>query len=327
MIPFSILDLSPVNDNETVGDALRNSLRLAQKAEECGFNRFWLAEHHNMPGIASSATSVAIGYIAGGTSKIRVGSGGVMLPNHSPLIIAEQFGTLAGLYPDRIDLGLGRAPGTDMNTARALRRDLMASAENFPQDVQELQFYFREPVEGQQVVAVPAAGEKVDVWLLGSSLYSAQLAAYLGLPFAFASHFAPNDLLNALAVYRSSFKPSVYLEKPYAIACVNVVAAETDDLARHHFSSQQMASVQLFRNRPGKLQPPLDDLDRHISPEERMNVDHKLMYSMVGSQKTVAHGISRFVELTGVDELMMTSRVYDVAARLESVELVSRAFG
>jgi len=326
LVPFSILDLSPVNEHETVGDALGNSLLLAKKAEECGFARFWLAEHHNMPGIASSATSVAIGYIAAGTSRIRVGSGGVMLPNHSPLIIAEQFGTLASLYPNRIDLGLGRAPGTDMNTARALRRDLRASSESFPQDVQELQYYFRQPEAGQQIVAVPAAGVQVPVWLLGSSLYSAQLAAYLGLPFSFASHFAPVDLMNALSVYRSSFRPSVYLDKPYASACVNVVAAQTDELARYHFTSHQMASVQLFRNTPGKLQPPVDNLDDHISPAERANLDRKLTYSMVGSAQTVAHEISRFVELTGVDELMMTSRVYDVAARLASVELVSSAF-
>ncbi|GAA4419349.1 alkane 1-monooxygenase [Advenella faeciporci] len=326
MVPFSILDLSPINENETVGDALGNSLQLAKKAEECGFTRFWLAEHHNIPGIASSATSVAIGYIAAGTSRIRVGSGGVMLPNHSPLIIAEQFGTLASLYPNRIDLGLGRAPGTDMNTARALRRDLRASAENFPQDVQELQYYFRQPEEGQQIVAVPAAGVQVPVWLLGSSLYSAQLAAYLGLPFSFASHFAPADLMNALSVYRSSFRPSVYLDKPYASACVNVVAAQTDELAKYHFTSHQMASVQLLRNAPGKLQPPVDNLDDHVSPAERASIEHKLVYSMVGSPKTVAHGISRFVEMTGVDELMITARVYDVEARLKSVELVSSAF-
>ncbi len=326
MVPFSILDLSPVNENETVGDALGDSLLLAKKAEECGFTRFWLAEHHNIPGIASSATAVAIGYIAAGTSRIRVGSGGVMLPNHSPLIIAEQFGTLASLYPDRIDLGLGRAPGTDMNTARALRRDLRTSAENFPQDVQELQFYFRQPEQGQQIVAVPAAGGKVPVWLLGSSLYSAQLAAYLGLPFSFASHFAPADLMNALSVYRSSFRPSVCLEKPYASACVNVVVAETDELARYHYTSHQMASVQLLRNTPGKLQPPVDNLDDHVSPAERASVDYKLKYSMVGSPETVACEITRFVEMTGVDELVVTSRVYDVSARLKSVELVSSAF-
>jgi len=326
LIPFSILDLSPVNESETVGDALANSLLLAKKAEACGFMRFWMAEHHNIPGIASSATSVAIGYIAAGTSRIRVGSGGVMLPNHSPLIIAEQFGTLASLYPNRIDLGLGRAPGTDMNTARALRRDLHASAESFPQDVQELQFYFRQPEEGQKIVAVPAAGVQVPVWLLGSSLYSAQLAAYLGLPFSFASHFAPADLMNALSVYRSSFRPSVYLDKPYASACVNVVAAQTDELARYHFTSHQMASVQLLRNTPGKLQPPVNNLDEHISPAERASIDRKLIYSMVGSTKTVADKISNFVQMTGVDELMMTSRVYDVAARLESIQLVSSAF-
>lgn len=326
MVPFSILDLSPVNESETVGDALANSLLLAKKAEACGFTRFWMAEHHNIPGIASSATAVAIGYIAAGTSRIRVGSGGVMLPNHSPLIIAEQFGTLASLYPNRIDLGLGRAPGTDMNTARALRRDLHASAESFPQDVQELQFYFRQPEEGQKIVAVPAAGVQVPVWLLGSSLYSAQLAAYLGLPFSFASHFAPADLMNALSVYRSSFRPSVYLDKPYASACVNVVAAQTDELARYHFTSHQMASVQLLRNTPGKLQPPVNNLDEHISPAERASIDRKLIYSMVGSTKTVADKISNFVQMTGVDELMMTSRVYDVAARLESIQLVSSAF-
>ncbi len=326
MIPFSVLDLSPVNEGETTGDALRHSLKLAQTAENLGYRRFWMAEHHNMPGIASAATSVALGFIAGGTERIRVGSGGVMLPNHSPLVIAEQFGTLASLYPDRIDLGLGRAPGTDMTTARALRRDIHAAAERFPEDVQELREYFEEVRPGQAVRAVPGAGLRVPLWLLGSSLYSAQLAAHLGLPFAFASHFAPTDLMPALSIYRARFQPSAYLEKPYAMACVNVIAADTDEEARYHFTSMQLASVQLFRGKPGKMPPPVRDLDALITPMEKAGVEQKLAYSMVGSPETVRHGLQQFISTTGVDELMITSRIFDIPTRLKSLALTAPIF-
>jgi len=326
VIPFSVLDLSPVNEGETTREALHHSLSLAQAAEKLGYRRFWMAEHHNMPGIASAATSVALGFIAGGTQSIRVGSGGVMLPNHSPLVIAEQFGTLASLYPDRIDLGLGRAPGTDMTTARALRRDIHAAAERFPEDVQELQAYFEDARPGQAVRAVPGTGLRVPLWLLGSSLYSAQLAAHLGLPFAFASHFAPTDLMPALSVYRTMFQPSAYLEKPYAVACINVIAADTDEEARFHYTSMQLASVQLFRGKPGKMPPPVDNIDALVTPMEKAGVEQKLAYSMVGSPATVQHGIERFIEATGVNELMITSRIYDVQARLTSLALTAPIF-
>ena len=253
MIPFSVLDLSPVAAGSTPADALRNSLDLAQHAEAWGYRRYWLAEHHNMPGIASAATSVVMGYVAEGTKTIRIGSGGIMLPNHSPLVVAEQFGTLASLYPDRIDLGLGRAPGTDMATARALRRDSTSSADSFPSDVQELQAYL-EPVQpGQKIRAVPGAGTRVPIWLLGSSLFGAQLAATLGLPLAFASHFAPDNLLQAFALYRDLFKPSRQLQHPYAMMGVNVFAAETDDEARRQFTSVQQSFINLRRGAPGPV--------------------------------------------------------------------------
>src|ERR1700691_2304342 len=260
MMPFSVLDLSPIVEGASVADALRNSLELARCAETLGYRRFWLAEHHNMPGIASAATAVVIAHVAGGTSSIRVGSGGVMLPNHAPLVIAEQFGTLVSLYGERIDLGLGRAPGTDPLTARALRRDLIGSADQFPQDVLELQSYFAAPAD-QVTRAVPGAGLKVPIWLLGSSLYSAQLAALLGLPFAFAAHFAPELLLPALQLYRMRFQPSRALERACAMVCVNVIAADTDAEARRLFSSHQQAFTQLRRGRPGQLPPPIDDID------------------------------------------------------------------
>jgi luciferase family oxidoreductase group 1 len=267
MIPFSVLDLAPIVQDATVADALRNSLDLARTAERHGYRRFWLAEHHNMTGIASAATAVVIGHVAGGTKTIRVGSGGVMLPNHAPLVIAEQFGTLASLYPDRIDLGLGRAPGTDPATSRALRRSLNVSAEQFPHDVQELQRYF-EPIQpGQPVRAVPGAGLNVPLWLLGSSLFGAQLAAALGLPFAFASHFAPDHRLAALEIYRRHFQPSKQLERPYAVLCMNVVAADTDAEARYHFTSIQQAFVQLQRGTRGQLPPPIDDINSYCSPD------------------------------------------------------------
>jgi luciferase family oxidoreductase group 1 len=319
MIPFSVLDLAPVNAGATPTDAFRNSLDLAQHAESWNYRRFWLAEHHNMTGIASAATSVVIGYVAGGTKTIRVGSGGVMLPNHAPLVIAEQFGTLASLYPGRIDLGLGRAPGTDQNTARALRRDLQNSADSFPDDVVELQRYFADPVEGQRIRAVPGAGLHVPLWLLGSSLFSAQLAAALGLPFAFASHFAPDYMLTALQVYRAQFRPSATLDKPYAMVGVNLFAADTNDEAQHLFTSLQQQFINLRRGTPGQLQPPVDRLA--ASEMELNNVAHSLACTAIGDRDTVREGLKSIIDQTGADELMLTAQIYDHKARLRSFEI------
>jgi luciferase family oxidoreductase group 1 len=327
-IPFSVLDLSPILEDGTAADALRNSLELARAAESLGYRRFWLAEHHNMPGIASAATSLVIAHVAGGTHSIRVGSGGIMLPNHAPLVIAEQFGTLVSLYGERIDLGLGRAPGTDPLTARALRRDLAGRADQFPDDVLELQSYFEAPAD-QPTRAVPGAGLKVPIWLLGSSLYSAQLAAMLGLPFAFAAHFAPELLLHALAAYRSRFAPSAHLQAPYAMICVNVVAADSDREAQRLFSSHQQAFTQLRRGRPGRLPPPIDDMGAFWSPEERALIGQSMHYSFVGSPDTVRAGLESFLAQTRPQELMVNVHVYDQPARRRSLaltaELLSRA--
>jgi luciferase family oxidoreductase group 1 len=322
MLPFSILDLSPIALGATAGDALRNSLDLARHAESLGFRRFWLAEHHNMTGIASAATAVAIGYVAGGTTSIRVGSGGVMLPNHAPLVVAEQFGTLASLYPDRIDLGLGRAPGTDPLTTRALRRDTQ-SAETFPQDVQELQGYFEPAVPGQKVRAVPGAGLRVPLWLLGSSLFSANLAAALGLPFAFACHFAPDDLSGALEIYRARFVPSPQLSRPYVMLAVNVCGADTDAAARRLFTSQQQAWANLRRGRPGPLPPPIDDIEDYWTPVEKEWALHAMQYSFVGSADTVRRGLAAFLGAYGPDELMTTAHLFDQAARRRSIEIIA----
>ena len=322
-IPFSVLDLAPVPEGSGVADSFRNTLELARRAEALGYKRFWLAEHHNMRGIASSATAVLIGHVAGGTKTIRVGSGGVMLPNHSPLVIAEQFGTLEALHPGRIDLGLGRAPGTDQLTMRALRRNFNAAAEDFPRDVAELRAYFAPSRPGQLVQAVPGEGLKVPIWLLGSSLYSARLAAELGLPFAFASHFAPDYLLHALEVYREGFRPSEESKEPYALACLNVFAAETDAEARRLFTSLQQAFVNLRRGRPGQLPPPFETLEGFASELEMAGVEHALRYSVVGSRETVRAGLEAFAELTRADELMLTSQIYDHAARLRSFEIVA----
>jgi luciferase family oxidoreductase group 1 len=323
MIPFSVLDLAPIAQGATAADALRNSRELAQHAEKLGYQRFWLAEHHGMAGIASAATAVVIGHVAAGTRTIRVGSGGVMLPNHAPLIIAEQFGTLAALFPDRIDLGLGRAPGTDQYTARALRRDLAARAEQFPHDVRELQAYFEPASPGQRIQAVPGEGLTVPIWLLGSSLYSAQLAAYLGLPFAFASHFAPADMMAALTVYRSDFQPSAQLARPHAMLTVNVFAADTDAEAHRHFSSLQQAFVNLRRGSPGKVPPPLDDIENFWSPEEKAGVLHALSCSFVGAADTVERGLREFSARTGPDELMIAGHFHDHAARLRSLAITA----
>jgi len=324
VIPFSVLDLAPIVQGATPADAFRNSLELAQHAEAWGYQRYWLAEHHNMPGIASAATSVVICYVANGTKTIRVGSGGVMLPNHSPLVIAEQFGTLASLFPGRIDLGLGRAPGTDMLTARALRRDLTNGADSFPQDVQELQHYFEHPHPGQKIRAVPGAGLRVPLWLLGSSLYSAQLAAALGLPFAFASHFAPGDLLQALALYRTRFKPSRQLDRPYAMIAVNVIAADTDAEARRIFTSLQQAFTNLHRGTPGQILPPIDNIDAYWNPTEKFSVSRSLEYSIVGSAETIENGLQSVIEDLHPDELMITGHIYDQKARLRSFELTAK---
>ena len=323
MIPFSILDLCPVPQNSTPADAFRNSLDLARHAEQWGYRRYWLAEHHNMPGIASAATSVVIAHIAGGTKTIRVGSGGVMLPNHSPLVIAEQFGTLASLYPDRIDLGLGRAPGTDIMTARALRRDDFTGVDDFPHEVQELQHYFSPASPDQKIRAIPGAGLTVPIWLLGSSLFSAQLAAKLGLPFAFASHFAPAEMTQALALYRAQFQPSLQLDRPYTMCGITIIAADTDADARRNFTSVQQSFINLRRGMPGQIPPPIDDIDDFCPPSERVGIDFALSCSVIGGPDTVRRGLISFVETARPDELMITANLYSHAARLRSFEIVA----
>jgi luciferase family oxidoreductase group 1 len=322
MVPFSVLDLAPVAAGSDVGAALRNSLELARHVERLGYQRFWLAEHHGMPGIASAATSVVIAHIAAGTSRIRVGAGGIMLPNHAPLLIAEQFGTLAALHPGRIDLGLGRAPGTDQLTLRALRRG-PGDAERFPEDVLELLAYFRPAQPDQVVRAVPGAGELVPVWILGSSLFGAELAAEVGLPFAFASHFAPAALLSALALYRARFRPSRYLAEPYVMLGVNAIVAERDDEARLLASSLQQAFVNLRRGQPGLLPAPDPDLAAKLSEHDRMLLEHTLSCAVIGSVDTVREGVRELLKRTGADELMFTSQIFDHAARLRSFELLA----
>ena len=323
MIPFSVLDLSPIVEGGSAADSFRCSLDLAQHAERWGYRRYWLAEHHNMPGIASAATAVVVGHVAAGTTTIRVGSGGVMLPNHSPLVVAEQFGTLESLFPGRIDLGLGRAPGTDPRTTLALRRDRSAADESFPSDVAELQAYFAPVVPGQAVRAVPGAGLRVPIWLLGSSLFSAQLAAHLGLPFAFASHFAPDYLMAALQEYRSRFQPSEALRSPYAMVGVNVVAADTDAEARRLVTSLQQQIVNLRRGTPGPLQPPVDTMDGRWSQAERAGVEHTLAYAAVGAPDTVEGRLKALIEKTGADELIVAGHIFDHQARLRSFEIVA----
>jgi luciferase family oxidoreductase group 1 len=322
MIPFSVLDLAPIVEGSDATEAFRRSRDLAQHAERWGYHRFWLAEHHSMPGIASAATSVVIGHVAAGTSTIRVGAGGIMLPNHSPLVIAEQFGTLAALFPGRIDLGLGRAPGSDQVTARALRRSPSA-ADTFPQDVIELMSYFEPPLPGQAVRAVPGAGLDVPVWILGSSLFGAGMAAAFGLPFAFASHFAPTHLEQALDVYREGFRPSPTLERPYVMLGVNVFAADTDEEARLLYSSLQQAFIALRRGQPRPLPPPVAGFDATLLPGEHALLDDMLRHTVVGSAETVRRDLRAFVDHTGADELMITSQIFDHAARLRSYEITS----
>jgi len=325
MIPLSILDLAPIAEGSNARAALDNSRDLARHAERWGYKRFWLAEHHNMPGIASAATSVVIGHVAAGTSTIRVGAGGIMLPNHAPLVIAEQFGTLATLFPGRIDLGLGRAPGTDQVTMHALRRSLNAEIDDFPRDVVELMNYFKANAASQRVQAVPGAGLEVPIWILGSSLYGAQLAALLGLPYAFASHFAPADLDRALAMYRQMFKPSEYLEQPYAMAGLNVIAADSDAEARRLYTSLQQAFIRIRTGRRGLLPPPMEDFEAQLDPMARSILDQTLSCSVVGSPETVRQGLADFVSRTGVDEIMVTAQVFDHAARLRSFEITAEA--
>ncbi|MEP6779657.1 MAG: LLM class flavin-dependent oxidoreductase [Gemmatimonadaceae bacterium] len=323
MIPFSVLDLAPIPAGFTAADALYNSLELAQLAERLKYKRYWLAEHHNMPGIASAATAVVIGHIAAGTKSIRVGAGGVMLPNHSPLVIAEQFGTLASLFPNRIDLGLGRAPGSDQQTARAMRRELSMSAESFPQDVLELQAYFAHPTNLQNIQAIPGTGLRVPLYLLGSSLFGAQLAAALGLPFAFASHFAPDAMTQALALYRERFQPSEQLQTPYALLAVNVVAADTDAEARRQFTSMQQAFVNLRRGAPSQVPAPIDDIASYWSPFEQAQLQSVLRYSFVGSAETVRRGLSEFVGEHQPNELLVAGHFHDHQARLRSFEIAA----
>ena len=322
MIPFSILDLAPVTVGSDPAQAFRNTLNLAQLAERLGYQRYWLAEHHNMPGIASAATAVLIGHVAGGTSTIRVGAGGVMLPNYAPLQVAEQFGTLASLYPNRIDLGLGRAPGTDQATATALRR-YFSGADAFPRDVQELLSYFEPAVPGQAVRAVPGAGVDVPVWLLGSSLFSAKLAAILGLPYAFASHFAPDAMDDALALYRGEFQPSASLQQPFVMLGLNVVAADSDAEARRLFTTQQQSFVNLRRGRPGLVPAPVDDIESFWTPLEKQGVEHALACAVVGNTATVQQGIATFIARNQPDELLLTANIFDHSARRYSFEIAA----
>ncbi|NTF08329.1 LLM class flavin-dependent oxidoreductase [Agrobacterium rubi] len=321
MIPFSILDLSPIGEGENASKALDNSRRMAIKAEEQGYERIWLAEHHGMPGIASAATAIVIAHVGAATSRIRVGSGGVMLPNHSPLVIAEQFGTLDALLPGRVDLGLGRAPGTDMRTARALRRNLDAGAENFPHDIIELQQYLGAPQPDQAILSVPGMNSNVPIWLLGSSTYSAHLAAMLGLPYSFASHFAPDMLMDAIAIYRERFQPSATLKKPYVMVGVMGVGADTDDEAEHLFTSAQQQFVNLRKNVRTQFPRPVDNMDDYWNDMERITVDHTLRYAVVGSHATVEQKLGEFLAATDADELIVSMPVHDIQKRLRSVEV------
>lgn len=326
MTQYSILDLVPVAEGDTPSMALQHSVDLIRHAEHWGFHRYWVAEHHNMRGVASSATSVVIGHLAGVTQRIRIGAGGIMLPNHAPLVVAEQFGTLASLYPDRIDLGLGRAPGTDGLTSQALRRTLTTDVSDFPKDVVELHHYLKAPQEGQRVVATPGAGTNVPIYILGSSLFGAQLAAMLGLPFAFASHFAPAALDQALQIYRETFKPSEQLQAPYVILGYNVCAADTDEHANYLRSSSLQSFVNLRRGTPGQLPPPVKDFEATLSPPEQQMLQQMSRAAAVGSPDTVKSQIQAFLEDTGADELMLVSSVFNHDERLRSYEITADVF-
>ncbi len=322
-IPYSVLDLAPVTEGGTIERSFSNTLELAQLAESLGYRRFWLAEHHNMPGIASAATSVVIGHVAAGTKSIRVGAGGIMLPNHAPMVIAEQFGTLEALFPGRIDLGLGRAPGSDRRTAHALRRTLETNGDDFPELLTELRYFLNDPVNGQPVIAVPGNGSKVPIWLLGSSGFSAQLAGRLGLPFAFAAHFSPENTLPALELYRRNFQPSAELSKPYAMVAINVYAAETDEEAAFHATSQYQSFIALVRGKPGRIKPPVKDMDGVWTPEEKALVQQRMAGSIIGGPESVRDGLKDLVERTNADEIMINGIFYDHAARLRSYEIVA----
>jgi luciferase family oxidoreductase group 1 len=326
VILFSVLDLSPIVEGAEAALAFRNTVDLAQHAEEWGYHRYWLAEHHNLPGIASAATSVVIGHVAGKTKSIRVGAGGIMLPNHAPLVIAEQFGTLESLYPGRIDLGLGRAPGSDQLTARALRRNLGSNGDTFPQDVLELQSYFGAPTSSQAVRAIPGAGLDVPLYLLGSSDFSARLAAELGLPFAFASHFAPDYLQVALELYRREFKPSAALVRPHVMIGVGIFAAETDAEARRLFTSGQQMFLNLIRGHPGKLPAAVESMEGRCTPVERAAIEHRTRCSAVGSPETVRRRLEELLDETGADEIIATAQIFDHAARLRSFEIAAEVF-
>ena len=323
MVPLSVLDLSPIKQGGDAAQALRESAELARHCETLGYRRYWLAEHHNMPGIASAATAVAIGHVAAQTSTIRVGAGGIMLPNHAPLVIAEQFGTLAALFPGRIDLGIGRAPGTDPRTALALRRHLRSDLDNFPQDVQELLAYLRPSIPGQAVRAIPGDGSNVPVWILGSSHYGAQLAAALGLPYAFASHFAPDDLDLAVQLYRRDFKPSPWLDKPYVMLGLNVFAADTQDEAELLFTSLQQAFVNLRTGRPGQLPPPLAAYEQTLEPRIADMLERVLRCAIVGDRARIAEGLGNFIAAHRPDEIMVTAQIFDAQARKKSYDILS----
>jgi len=327
VVPLSVLDLSPIVEGGDAGQALRNSLDLARHVEALGYRRFWMAEHHNLPGIASAATAVALAHVAAGTSRIKIGAGGIMLPNHAPLMVAEQFGTLAALHPGRVELGLGRAPGSDQLTMRALRRNLLADADRFPQDVVELMGYFRAPEPGQRIQAVPGAGLDVPIWILGSSLFGAQLAAILGLPFAFASHFAPAALMEAIAIYRERFQPSAQLALPHVMLGVTVVAAESDEEARFLFSSLQQASLNNRTGRPGRVPPPVEDFEARLDPYARAILADTLGAAIVGGPETVRRGLADFVGRTGADELMVTANIFDHDKRKRSFAIVAEVAG
>jgi len=325
-VPFSILDLATVIQGNTAADAFHNGLALAQTAEQLGYKRFWLAEHHNMESIASSATSVLIGYIAGGTSTIRVGSGGIMLPNHAPLVIAEQFGTLASLYPGRIDLGLGRAPGTDQVTARALRRERVETVQDFPNDVEELLQYFSIENKRGRVRAIPGEGLDIPVWILGSSLFSAEFAAKMGLPYAFASHFAPTHFEQALEVYRNNFQPSEYLQVPYVMACINIMAADTDQEAEFLATSFYQLALGMIRGTRNPLPPPVENMENLWMPHEAAAVQQMMAYTFIGGPATVQSALQAFVEQYRLDEVMIVSHIYDHEARMKSYKIVGDGF-
>ncbi len=327
MVPLSVLDLSPIVEGGDAGQSLRNSLDLALHVEALGYRRYWMAEHHNLPGIASAATAVALAHVAAGTSHIKIGAGGIMLPNHAPLVIAEQFGTLAALHPGRVELGLGRAPGSDQVTAHAMRRNLNADVDQFPQDVVELMAYFRPAEPGQAVQAVPGAGLDVPLWILGSSTFGAQLAAILGLPFAFASHFAPRMMMHALMLYRERFNPSPQLAAPNVMLGVTVVAAETDEEARFLFSSLQQSTLNNRIGRPGRVPPPVADFDARLDPRARAILADSQACAIVGGPETVRQGLEDFAARTGADELMVTANIFDHAKRKRSFEIVAQVHG